>query len=92
VILSRSRPHGLSALNILPATVTELRRGDGPGAMVQLRAGNDLLLARITRRSADALGLEPGTEVFAILKSVAVARDDLGSAPPSPLPGLDSDG
>ncbi|MDZ4136895.1 MAG: molybdenum ABC transporter ATP-binding protein [Paracoccaceae bacterium] len=82
VILSRSRPEGLSALNILPATVTAVRLGDGPGAMVQLRAGDDLLLARITRRSAEALGLGPGTAVFAILKSVAIAQGDVGSAPP----------
>lgn len=80
VILSRSRPEGLSALNILPAVVTELRLGDGPGAMVQLRAGEDLLLARITRRSALALELSAGLPVFAILKSVSVAREDLGTA------------
>ena len=85
VILSRTRPIGLSALNILPAVVTDLRRGDGPGAMVQLRAGQDLLLARITRRSAEAMGLAPGVEVYAILKSVAVARDDLGAAVPPPF-------
>ena len=36
VILSRTRPEGLSALNILHATVAELRLGDGPGALVQL--------------------------------------------------------
>lgn len=78
VILSRARPEGLSALNILPATVTGLRRGEGPGVIVQLRAGDDLILARITRRSAEALGLEPGAECHAILKSVAVAQADVG--------------
>jgi len=79
VMLSRDRPQGLSALNILPATVTDLRLGDGPGALVQLRAGDDLLIARITRRSAQVLALAPGVTVFAILKSVAVARDDIGA-------------
>ncbi|MGL6211889.1 MAG: molybdenum ABC transporter ATP-binding protein [Paracoccaceae bacterium] len=79
VILSRVRPTGLSALNILPATVTTLRMGDGPGALVQLKAGDDLLLARITGRSALALDLQPGTPVYAILKSVAVARGQIGS-------------
>ncbi len=78
VILSRTRPIGLSALNILPATVTDLRIGDGPGALVQLRAGNDLLLARITRRSASALDLSVGADCFAVLKSVAVAQTDVG--------------
>ena len=89
VILSRDRPVGLSALNILPATVTALRIGDGPGALVQLRVGGDLILARITRRSAQTLGLAVGTPCHAILKSVAVAREDVqgGAAQPNP-PGL----
>ncbi|MEM5472300.1 molybdenum ABC transporter ATP-binding protein [Hoeflea sp. AS60] len=78
VILSRTRPEGLSALNILPATVTAVRLGDGPGAIIQLKAGQDLLLARITRRSAQALELAPGAECFAIIKSVAVAQSDVG--------------
>jgi len=81
VILSRERPVGLSALNILPATVTALRIGEGPGALVQLDVGGDVLLARITRRSAEALSLAIGTPVFAILKSVSVARTDVGRGP-----------
>jgi len=36
------------------------------------------LLARITRRSAHALALEPGAECFAILKTVAVAQSAVG--------------
>ncbi len=86
VILSRSAPTGLSALNILPATVTDLRTGDGPGALVQLRAGNDLILARITRRSATALGLAIGAPCFAILKSVSVARGSIGATPQAQVP------
>lgn len=82
VILSRSRPEGLSALNILTATVTDLRSGDGPGALVQLSVGTDRILARITRRSADALGIGIGTPVYAILKSVAVAQTDIGAGAP----------
>ena len=78
VIVARNRPAGLSALNILPATVAALRLGDGPGALVQLRVGEDLLLARITKRSASALGLAVGSPVFAVLKSVAVAPGDVG--------------
>jgi molybdate transport system ATP-binding protein len=87
VILSRSAPQGLSALNTLPATVTDLRMGDGPGALVQLRAGQDHILARITRRSATALDLAPGTPCYAIIKSVSVARGNVGGiAPPLPVP------
>lgn len=79
VILSRARPEGLSALNILPGTIEAIRFGEGPGALVQLRSGTDLILARLTRRSAEALALAPGARCHAILKTVAVARADIGS-------------
>lgn len=79
VMLSRTEPSGLSALNVLKGEITALRPGDGPGMMVQLRVGEDLLLARITRRSAEALGLAPGQTCHAIAKSVAVARADVGT-------------
>jgi molybdate transport system ATP-binding protein len=78
VILSRTRPEGLSALNILPGAVMAVRMGEGPGAVVQVQVGTDLLLARITRRSAEALDLAPGVAVFAVVKSVAVAQGDVG--------------
>lgn len=81
VILSRSRPEGLSALNILAGTITSLRMGAGPGAIVQLRVAEDLLLARVTQRSVAALGLSVGVPVFAVLKSVAVAPADVGAQP-----------
>ena len=78
VIVALTRPEGLSALNILPATVTQVHLGGGPGAAVQLRLGDDLILARITRRSAEALALAPGVDCFAVIKSVAVAQGDVG--------------
>jgi len=78
VMLSRERPVGLSALNILPAEVGAVRRGEGGGVTVQLLAGSDRLLARITRRSADALGIAPGVACWGIVKSVSVARGDVG--------------
>lgn len=78
VILSDRKPQGLSALNILACRVTEISVGKGPGVAVGLHSGQDALLARITRKSADALQLEPGKEVFAILKATAVAPSDVG--------------
>lgn len=84
VMIALQRPDGISALNILPATVVALRMGDGPGAMVQLRLGEELLLARITQRSAVQLGLAVGASVFAVLKSVAVAPGDIGAPPITP--------
>lgn len=79
VILSRARPQGLSALNILVGTVEDIQKGRGPGALVALRIGRDRLLARVTGRSIRAMGLEPGQTCHAIVKSVAVAPEDVGT-------------
>ncbi|MDX1781161.1 MAG: molybdenum ABC transporter ATP-binding protein [Thalassovita sp.] len=79
VMLSLDQPGRISALNVLPGKVTSIRTGSGPGAMVQLQAGTDQVLARVTKRSAAALGLAPGTECFAIVKSVSVAQADIGA-------------
>jgi molybdate transport system ATP-binding protein len=79
-IRSRERPAGLSALNILAGTITEIRAGHGPGALVTLAVGGDRLTARITARSVRDLGLAPGQTCHAVLKSVAVAPEDVGTA------------
>lgn len=80
VILSLTHPVGLSALNILPVVITSVFQGDGPGSAVGLQSGEDRLLARVTRRSADAMGLKQGVACFAVVKSVAVAQGDVGLA------------
>ena len=80
VMLATERPRGISALNVLAATVEEIRLGEGPGAMVRLRLGDEHLLARITRRSVRLLDLRPGTKVFAVLKTVSVGRENVGTA------------
>ena len=72
VSLSLTRQHGTSVLNIFAATVVGISP-DSPGqAMVQLSAGGAILLARVTQKSVDTLQLQPGKEVFAQVKGVAV--------------------
>ncbi|MGZ9810426.1 molybdenum ABC transporter ATP-binding protein [Pseudoroseicyclus sp. H15] len=78
VILALEEPRGLSALNLLRCRVAELHRGKGPGVMVRLSCGEDALLARVTARSAEAMALEEGQELTAIVKSVAIGPADLG--------------
>ncbi len=80
VILARTRPEGLSALNILPGTIHEIRPGGGPGAIVAIDTAAGRVLSRVTRRSAAALGLAVGQEVHAVVKAVAVATTDIGAA------------
>lgn len=78
VILSRTAPDGLSALNVLPVTIASLERGTGPGVAVALHAGESRLLARITKRSCDTMALQTGDRIFAILKATAIAPNDVG--------------
>ena len=78
VMLALSPPQGVSALNHLPAVVEEVRLGDGPGALVRLRAGDEALLARLTRRSARVMEVRPGLRLHAVLKAVSEAQENAG--------------
>jgi molybdate transport system ATP-binding protein len=62
-----------SILNHLQATVSsECVVNDGAHVIVRLDAGGTPLLARLTRRSRDQLGLAPGSAVWAQVKAVAL--------------------
>lgn len=78
VILSRAAPEGLSALNILKGRIASIRSGTGPGVMVRIACDEEHVLARVTRRSAEAMALAEGDEIHAIVKSVSVAQGDIG--------------
>ena len=63
---------GSSILNSFPVTVADLS-ADGPAqVMVRLRAGEETLLTRVTRRSQRALNIERGSTLYAQVKSVAL--------------------
>lgn len=81
VMLARAAPSGLSAPNALPGRVARIVPGAGPGAMVHVDLGGTELLARITRRGAEAMGLAPGVPVVAILDPLALAPDQIAPAP-----------
>ena len=78
VMLATTRPENISALNVLSATIRDIRLGEGPGALVRLDAGGEVILARVTRRSVSALALAPGQQVFAVLKAVSIAQENVG--------------
>jgi molybdate transport system ATP-binding protein len=62
-----------SIMNRLPATVVAFADARHPAhLLVRLDSGGIPLLARITRRSRDQLGLTEGQEVWAQIKSVAL--------------------
>ena len=74
VSLCRNRPHDTTILNILPARVEAVDEECGSTELVRLRFGADHLVARVTRRSRSELRIEPGDEVLAQVKSVAVRQ------------------
>ena len=62
-----------SILNTLPAVVTETAPDNHPALLlVRLAVGPSIVVARLTRRSAVALALRPGLEVWAQIKAVAL--------------------
>lgn len=71
IIVAKVKPEGISALNILPATVIRVDQVD-EGVLVALRCGTDMITAQLTQRSTNALDLRAGEAVFAVVKSVAI--------------------
>jgi len=61
----------ISTRNRLPGTVTEVVKGEA-AAKVSMQVGDNHVVALITRESADALGLEPGQQVMALVKATDV--------------------
>jgi len=74
VMVATERPRGLSALNVLAGRVSAVEPGEGGSVEVHIDCGGAPVLARITRQSRQALGLEPGREVFAVVKTVSFDR------------------
>jgi molybdate transport system ATP-binding protein len=72
VIISSERPSGLSADNILKATIREIRTCDGSSASISLQVGDAVLLAAVTRRGLLDLNLSVGADCHAIVSSRAI--------------------
>jgi molybdate transport system ATP-binding protein len=62
-----------SIQNVLNGIVDAIGEDDHPGlALVRVKVGEAMLVARLTKRSASALALKPGKEVWVQVKSVAL--------------------
>ena len=73
VSIALQQVSGISIQNCLRATVEEMAADHHPAlALLRLQAGSSPLLARLTQRSASALGLVPGMTVWAQIKAVAL--------------------
>lgn len=87
IILSLHPPEGLSAMNVLAGIVSSVGEPNGSSLDVTLDCAGDTLVARITRKSAERLGLAPGRAVYAIVKSVAFDREALAGGLGGPASG-----
>lgn len=74
VSVAVSRSTSSSILNILPAYIDAVEVEGRATRLLRLTLGDDVLLARITGRSWQQLGLQIGAEVYAQIKSVTVRR------------------
>ncbi|MDP1634024.1 MAG: molybdenum ABC transporter ATP-binding protein [Gallionellaceae bacterium] len=75
VSIATQAPQGSSINNILNARIEELRDEGADKVLVRMKVGeSQTLLARITRRSRDHLGLHEGLFVCAQVKSVALMK------------------
>lgn len=73
IMIALQSPEAISANNVLPGFVTDIRNDPETYADVQIACGSARLIARITRKSLDRLGLAPGAPVHAVIKSVTIA-------------------
>jgi molybdate transport system ATP-binding protein len=90
VMIALAPPDGLSALNVLPGTVAEIGPAEGPIVEMRLDCAGEPLIARLTRRSVESLGLAPGRPVYAVIKSIAFDHHAFAGTAPA-MPGADAD-
>ena len=82
VLLAVEAPRGLSAQNLLPAVVREVRPAGGLRLVAsELRAGGPELVAEVTPRACAGLDLRPGREVFLIVKQTGCRVYAAGADP-----------
>jgi molybdate transport system ATP-binding protein len=73
VSLALARQHDTSIVNLMSGTVVELAGDVHPAlALVRVDVGGTAIVARLTQRSAVALGLVPGKPIWVQIKAVAV--------------------
>lgn len=75
VSLAREQPGKSSIQNVLQGQIDGIRNDEHPGlALVRIKVGRSVLLARVTQRAISELALKVGDPVWTQVKSVALAR------------------
>lgn len=79
IAIATERPAALSIQNVIEARISELHPAGAAQIDVRLAVGREphpvTLIARITARAAERLALTPGRDVWALVKTVALASD-----------------
>lgn len=83
VMIATEKPVGLSALNVLPGEIVAIRRGEGPEVEIGIDCNGAVVLARITEQSRQGLGLQQGSKVFAVVKTVSFDWTNTSATLPS---------
>ena len=71
VILATELPHGLSVRNALEGTVVDITDDDDE-VLVRVDIGGASVLSRITKAAVEALRLQRGSRVWALIKAVSL--------------------
>ena len=72
VSIALMAPNATSILNVLPATISDIRFDRNGQSVVKLQIASQCLLAHITRKSALLLGLQIGMPVYAQIKGTSI--------------------
>lgn len=71
IILATQAPRGLSVRNALEGKIVELSADDHEAVLVKVDVGSATVLARVTQDAVDSLRLQPGMEVWVLVKAVS---------------------
>lgn len=72
VSLTLDKQERSSILNIFPAVIESMASESTSQKLIRLNAGGQIILSRITAKSAEDLALSPGMSVFAQVKAVSL--------------------
>lgn len=72
ILIATEEPRGLSARNVLPARVREIRTSGHLGLVTaEVRGGVPPLVVEVTETTPAALGLEPGGRIYLVVKATS---------------------
>jgi len=72
VILGIDPPYGLSVRNALQGVVSEISLDEDDARLIRVDIGGGEVLARVTHGAVNALRLEPGRNVWVLIKAVSM--------------------